>query len=73
MLAHHVETIISQDKTLTLENLPFHSGEQVEVIILSRSRRDSGQNHYPLRGTTIQYNDPTEPVAQDDWRSSLYK
>jgi hypothetical protein len=35
MLAHRIETIISQDKTLTLENLPFHSGEQVEVIILS--------------------------------------
>lgn len=67
MLAHRIETIINQDKTLTLENLPFHSGEQVEVIILSRPRRESGQNLYPLRGTTIQYVDPTEPVAQDDW------
>lgn len=64
MLAHRIETIVNQDNTLTLENLPFHSGEQVEVIILSRTRR---QNGYPLRGTTIQYTDPTEPVAQDDW------
>ena len=44
MLAHRIETIIGQDKTLTLENLPFYSGEQVEVIILSRSRNESGQN-----------------------------
>ena len=67
MLAHRIETTINQDKTLTLENLPFYSGEQVEVIILSRPRKESGQNPYPLRGTTIQYTDPTEPVAEDDW------
>ena len=70
MLAHRIETIIGQDKTLTLENLPFYSGEQVEVIILSRSRNESGQNRYPLRGTTVQYTDPTEPVAQEDWETT---
>jgi hypothetical protein len=70
MLAHRIETTINQDKTLTLENLPFRSGEQVEVIILSRPRRESGQNQYPLRGITVQYTDPTEPVAQDDWEVS---
>lgn len=67
MLVHRIEAIINQDKTLMLENLPFHSGEKVEVIILSRPLREAGQNQYPLRGTTIQYTDPTEPVAQDDW------
>lgn len=67
MLAHRIEAIVNQDKTLTLENLPFHSGEQVEVIILSRPRRKSRQNRCPLRGTPIQYTAPTEPVAQDDW------
>lgn len=70
MLAHRIETTIDQDKTLTLENLPFHAGEQVEVIILSRPRRESGQNRYPLRRITIQYTDPTEPVGQDDWEVS---
>jgi hypothetical protein len=67
MLAHRIEAIINQDKTLTLENLPFHSGAKVEVIILSRPLRETEQNRYPLRGTSIQYTDPTEPVAQDDW------
>jgi len=70
MLAHRIETIISQDKTLVLENLPFHSGEQVEVIIFSRPRTEPGQNRYPLRGTPIQYTDPTEPVAQGDWEAT---
>jgi hypothetical protein len=70
MVAHRIEATINQNKTLTLENLPFHSGEQVEVIILSRPRRESGQDRYPLRGTKIQYTHPTEPVAQDDWEVS---
>jgi hypothetical protein len=39
MLAHRLEATVSHDRTLTLENLPFHSGEQVEIIILSRPRR----------------------------------
>jgi hypothetical protein len=67
MLAHRIEATISHDRTLTLENLPFHSGEQVEIIILSRPRRISEQVGYSLRGSVIQYVEPMEPVAQDDW------
>jgi len=67
MLAHRVEATIEQDGKLTLENLPFHSGERVEVIILTQPHKASEQNKYPLRGTTIQYDAPTEPVATDDW------
>jgi hypothetical protein len=67
MLAHRIETIINQDKTLLLENLPFHSGEKVEVIILVRPPQQAEKNYYPLRGTAIEYIDPTEPVAQNDW------
>jgi hypothetical protein len=67
MLAHRIEAIVAQDKTLTLQNLPFQSGEHVEVIILSQPQRDVGQNRYPLRGIPTQYTDPTEPVAEDDW------
>ena len=67
MLAHRIEATISHDRTLTLENLPFHSGDQVEIIILSRPRRISEQVGYSLRGSVIQYVEPMEPVAQDDW------
>lgn len=69
MLAHRIEATIEQDRKLTLENLPFHSGERVEVIILPQPCRESEQNRYPLRGTTIQYVEPTEPVAQNDWEA----
>lgn len=67
MLAHRLEATINPNRTLTLENLPFHSGEQVEIIILSRPRRTSEQVEYSLRGTVVQYIEPMEPVAQDDW------
>jgi len=67
MLAHRFETTVSHDRTLTLENLPFHSGEQVEVIILSRPRKTLQQTKYSLRGTVTQYIEPMQPVGQDDW------
>ena len=69
MLAHRIETTINQDGTLTLENLPFHSGEPVEVIILSQPHKAVEQNRYPLRGTNIQYISPLEPVAPEDWEA----
>jgi hypothetical protein len=67
MLAHRIETTINQDQTILLENLPFHSGENVEVIILARPLQETKQDRYPLRGTVVEYIDPTEPVAQNDW------
>ena len=69
MLAHRIETTIKADGTVILENLPFHAGETVEVIVLSCPRRLSEQDRYSLRGTPIQYTDPTESVAQEDWEA----
>ena len=33
MNAHRDETVVSQDRTLTLEDLPFQVGELVKVIM----------------------------------------
>ncbi len=70
MNAHRVETVISQDRTLMLKDLPFRVGESVEVLILQRSSKRSEKDRYPLRGTPIKYINPTEPVAQEDWSVS---
>ena len=75
MNAHHIETILTENGTLTLRDLPFQAGDAVEVIILERHKLQpseaptspSGSNPYPLRGTVIRYDDPTEPVALEDW------
>lgn len=65
MQAYRVETQVQRDGQLTLRNLPLHAGEAVEVIILVRTPHGSTSNPYPLRGTAITYQNPTEPVASD--------
>ena len=67
MSVHRVETILAKDGTLTLTNLPFHAGEAVEVLILPRPQKPLGQERYPLHGKPIQYVNPTDPVAEEDW------
>lgn len=69
MNAHRVETTINQDGTLTLDGLPFQAGDEVEVIILERQPKSNGNNPYPLRGQPVQYDAPTEPVAENEWDS----
>ena len=67
MNAHRVETFISQDRRVTLEDLPFQVGELVEAIILQCASKRSEKGRYPLRGTPITYINPTDPVAWEDW------
>jgi hypothetical protein len=48
-----------------------HLAGAVRVIILSeRPAETKGNNLYPLRGTSLQYDHPTEPVSQDDWTAT---
>ena len=63
--AYRAHAKVSEDGTLTLENLPF-SGEDVEVIVLAEARKRI-EERYPLRGSVLHYDDPTAPVAEDQW------
>ncbi|MBD2214007.1 hypothetical protein H6G27_29685 [Nostoc linckia FACHB-104] len=76
MNAHKIEVVLTEDGTLTLQGLPFHAGDAVEVIILeTKTPQQQGQklpklgtNPYPLHNTQpYRYDDPTEPVALEDW------
>jgi hypothetical protein len=76
MNAHKIEVVLTEDGTLTLQGLPFHAGDMVEVIILetktpqhqAQHLPQSGINPYPLHNTEpYRYDDPTEPVALEDW------
>ncbi len=55
---------ISHNKTVTLEELPFQPGDQVEVII--KSPKKNHTKEYPLRGMKIEYYDPYES-AETHW------
>lgn len=66
MISHRIRTTLEQDGTLTLKNLPFHAGETIEVIMLTK-RSPSHRGAYPLRGTPVTYTDPFEPVGEGEW------
>lgn len=69
MERHRIETTLKHDGILTIEGLPFHAGETVEVIILP-SGTPRERSAYPLRGTPVKYTDPFEPVAAGDWEAA---
>jgi hypothetical protein len=66
MDAYKTAVKIGQEGELRLSGLPFHAGDEVEVILLRRES-ETTENPYPLRGLPIRYEDPTEPVAESDW------
>ncbi|HET8629576.1 MAG TPA: hypothetical protein VFL91_19335 [Thermomicrobiales bacterium] len=68
MQAHRVKLTIERDGTLTLRDIPFQAGETVEVIILAQP--SPPERRYPLRGTPVRYDRPTEPVAEEHWEVS---
>jgi hypothetical protein len=68
--AYRVRGQVSPQGTLTLENLPFGAGEEVEVIVLGENQQVPAGRGYPLRSTPITYDHPTAPVAASDWPAS---
>lgn len=64
--ARRIEATTSPNGTLTLSELP--PGQAVEVIVLVRQPEPAGPT-YPLRGRPVEYLDPTEPVAAEDWEA----
>lgn len=67
--AHRIETTLTQNGTLTLDHLPFQAGETVEIIVLTTASAEtrSFQDRSSLHGTLLEYQDPLEPVAEQDW------
>ena len=69
MGAYKIETVLETDGSLILNSLPFHAGERVEVTVTPSPRLLSADNPYPLRGTSYRFDEPTEPVALDEWEA----
>ena len=67
MKAYRVEKQIAANGELKLSGLPFKEGDKVEVIILSYETSPYSVTSSPLRGKVIEYLDPTESVAEEDW------
>ncbi len=67
MKAYRVQKKIAANGDLKLRALPFREGDEVEVIILSHEAIRPSATPSPIRGKVIEYLDPTEPVATEDW------
>ena len=68
MNTHRIETSLTENGKLVLQNLPFNKGDDVEIIILERNSAKIPPESHPLKGTVISYEDPFEPAtAAEDW------
>ncbi|MDJ0732048.1 MAG: hypothetical protein QNJ33_18885 [Crocosphaera sp.] len=67
MNSHRLKIALTENGKITLENLPFLAGETVEIVISSQKKVASSDNPFPLEGTVNYYDDPFEPVAEDEW------
>jgi hypothetical protein len=67
MQAHRTKAIVSENGSLTIERLPFPAGKPVEVVVFPARNPSAAGERYPLRGTPIRFDDPTEPVEESDW------
>ena len=69
MNTFRVDKKLTEDGTLTLADLPFKAGDSVEVIIVPRTTPTKTKNGNSLRGKVVYFDNPTEPVATDDWEA----
>ncbi len=66
-MQHRIETEVEQSGTIILHDLPFHEGEKVVVVITTHPAESGQGERYPLRGLTVEYKNPFDPVAENDW------
>ena len=69
MEAHWMNTTIGAHGELILENLPFKPGQHVAVLVLSGTAPSVGSRGKSLRDSVLEYRDPFEPVASEDWEA----
>ena len=63
--AHRIEVTLTEDGKLSLDRLPFRSGQAVEVIVLARPTARPAP--ISVRGAVVRYDGPTDPVGEADW------
>ena len=76
MEAVRIKTTMQGNGTLTIENLPFSSGEPVEVIVLANAQATSSKKTnasekaaHPFEGQPVVFHqDPFAPACpEEDW------
>jgi hypothetical protein len=45
-------------------------GKDVEIVVRELDEAAEPADQFPLRGSVIKYEDPVEPVAEEDWEAT---
>jgi hypothetical protein len=70
MEGHRIEATLEHDGTLTLEHLPFHAGDTVQITIVGKDESPTSVERRKLRGMPVTLVDPFSPVAEHEWEST---
>ena len=68
MRTFYAATVLKEKGKLSLDHLPFAKGDAVQIFV-SASATTTGVP-FPLRGTVVQYDQPTGPVGAEDWKAA---
>ena len=68
----HVTTVVSADGSVRVDGLPFQAGQAVGITIhpLEPAPGPASPSRYPLAGLPVEYREPFEGVASEDWEAS---
>ena len=64
---YRVEAVLTEDGRLLLDELPFRAWQAVEVIVSPAPVAEQTPARHPLHGMVIRFDDPTAPLADQDW------
>ena len=69
MQTFHIETVVTKDGKIHLDQVPFPGGEAVHVYVSSASSsgRDTRET---LKGSVLKYLSPFEPAAAESWEAA---
>ncbi|MCC6126762.1 MAG: hypothetical protein IT426_17505 [Pirellulales bacterium] len=67
MQSYRIETTVSEQGTLVIQDVPFPPGDHVEVVVREVENSPDGQAKYALRGTPYEYRQPFDSVAEAEW------
>jgi len=64
----HVQATVGAHGSVTLDQLPYDPGQRVDVTISPISSQVTDQTRrYSLSGLKVEYEQPFESVAADEW------
>ena len=67
MQEYHFKTIVGENGTITVKDVPLPQGETVNVTVVTMISKPELRDENPLLGSVIFYDGPFDGVATNDW------